>query len=299
MSDISPSIDPTGVVYDRGYAPYDGVRHGGQAVFWAIVKDGVRRGFGIRRKFRYKILPWSLATLMILPAAFFVGFAFFFSSQIDQGALDFFGHDSYAVFTTSIAVLFVGFVTPELIVPDREEGVLSVYASRPVTAFGYLGARAMGLALTVGVFLLVPQIMLYLGLAAVAPEGFASALTGNLDQVARFTASSGTSMLALGGPALLVSLFAARVATGSGIYLGTLFGLSIAGGILWEATAQRWGAVLSPIDNANHLIAWVFGNNESSLPERADIAGIVTLGVVALVAVGAIAYAYRRYREEL
>ncbi|MBT8197480.1 MAG: hypothetical protein HKN01_05630 [Acidimicrobiia bacterium] len=299
MSDTPRPADPTGVVYDRGYAPYTGVRHGSRAVFWAIVKDGVRRGFGIRRKFRYKILPWSLATLMVLPAAFFVGFAFFFSSQIDQGALDFFGHQSYAVFTTSIAVLFVAFVTPELIVPDREEGVLAVYASRPVTALGYLSARAAGLALTVGVFLFVPQVLLYLGLGAVDPDGFAAALTGNLDQVARFTAASATSMLALAGPALLVSLFAARVATGSGIYLGTVFGLSIAGSILFEGTGQRWGAILSPIDNANHLIAWVFGGRETSLPERADIAGIVTLLVVAVVGVVAVVYAHRRYREEL
>lgn len=295
MSDLPRS----GVVYDLGYAPYEGVRRGRRAVFWSIVKDGLRRGFGIRRKFRYKVLPWSLAALMLLPAAFFVGFAFFLSSQIEAGALDFFGHSSYAIFTTSIAVLFVGFVTAELIVPDREEGVLSLYASRPVTALGYLGARATGLALTVGTFLFVPQVLLYLGLAAVDSQGFAGALTGNLDQFARFTGATVTSVVALGGPALIVALFAGRVATASGIYLGSLFGLTIAGNILYEGTGQRWGALLSPVDNANHLISWMFGENGGSLPERADIAGIVTLALVAAITVAAVYLAHRRYRDEL
>ncbi len=60
--------DRIGVVYDLGYAPYDGERLGRRGAFVTTVRDGVFRVFGIRRGARKKILPFLLLGLAILPA---------------------------------------------------------------------------------------------------------------------------------------------------------------------------------------------------------------------------------------
>ena len=68
--------DRTGVVYDLGYQPYEGQRLGRGGAIKAMIKDGLRRTFGIRRKARKKVYPWGLVSLAFLPAAVFVGLSF-------------------------------------------------------------------------------------------------------------------------------------------------------------------------------------------------------------------------------
>ena len=59
----------TGAVFDLGYKPYEGQRLGRSGAIRTIIKDGVRRVLGLRRKARKKIYPWSMVGLAILPAA--------------------------------------------------------------------------------------------------------------------------------------------------------------------------------------------------------------------------------------
>ena len=47
--------DRVGVVYDLGYAPYEGERRGRRGAFVTTVRDGVARVFGIRRGARKKV----------------------------------------------------------------------------------------------------------------------------------------------------------------------------------------------------------------------------------------------------
>ncbi len=63
-------------------------------------------------------------------------------------------------------LLFSALAGPELLIPDRSEGVLSIYASRPLTGPDYLAARAGALAIVLAGFMLLPQFLLYFGFAA-------------------------------------------------------------------------------------------------------------------------------------
>ena len=69
-----------GAVYDLGYTPYSGERLGRRGAIAATYRDGNYRVLGIKRRARKKILPWSLAILVMVPAVVFVGFSFLLSS---------------------------------------------------------------------------------------------------------------------------------------------------------------------------------------------------------------------------
>ena len=137
----------SGAVFDLGYQPHDGPRLGRSAAVRTTLRDGIRRVFGIRRKARRKILPFLLLGMALIPAVVMVGLAFFMNQfGISEGefgtALDYFG------WTGNLMILFCALAAPELLVPDRSDGVLSVYASRPLTTGDYLAARAAALAPT-------------------------------------------------------------------------------------------------------------------------------------------------------
>ena len=181
--------DRTGAVFDLGYKPYEGERLGRSGAIRGIVKDGMRRVLGLRRKARKKVYPWSLVVLATLPAVVFVGLAFTLSAFTPDAESPFGGHAEYIGLTGAIVLLFVALAAPELLIPDREEGVLAVYSSRPMTAWDYIGARAGALFGVVASFVLVPNLMMYVGFAALDERGLGSALVGNLDEMAKVIAA--------------------------------------------------------------------------------------------------------------
>ena len=121
-----------GAVFDLGYKPHDGDRLGTSGAFRATVKDGLRRVLGLRRKARKKILPFFLLGVALLPAVVFVGLAFFLGEFTPDVESPFGGYEQYLGLAGTVLLIFSGLAAPELLVPDRIEGVLSVYSSRPL-----------------------------------------------------------------------------------------------------------------------------------------------------------------------
>ena len=122
-----------GAIFDLDYRRYEGERTGRSKIRWAIVRDGVRKVLGLRRKARRKILPWGLIILAVLPAIAIVGFQVFTQGLgADELLEDLIpGHADYFQFTFQLTFLFIALATPELLIPDRVSNVLTVYASRP------------------------------------------------------------------------------------------------------------------------------------------------------------------------
>jgi ABC-2 type transport system permease protein len=292
---------PTGVVYDLGYQPHEGPRLGRRGAVAAVVRDGVRRVLGLRRKARRKVLPWGLVTLAVLPAVVLVGLAFLLDSFV-PGDVDIFSHAQYFELSGTATLLFIALAAPELLVPDRQEGVLSVYASRPLRAADYLGARAGALAVVVLGFLLLPQLLLYFGLAAVSPDGFVSALTGNLSELPRIAAASVVYFVGLAAPGFLVAIYATRTAVASGIYLLVMTASNGIAEGLTQATdlpGHRYGALLALPDHTDAIRNWIFDFNSRTVPGDAGFDAWVSFLVVAFIAVAATYLALRRYRSEL
>ena len=292
-----------GVVYDLGYVPYEGDRLGRAAAMRAVVGDGVRRVLGLRRKARKKILPWAVVVIATLPAIVIVGLSVFLQDfEGPQAGEVFGGHPETFSFIGTVVVLFTALAAPELLVPDREEGVLAVYSSRPLRARDYLLARAAALGTVIGLLLLIPQLLMYVGFAALSSEGLASALIGNADDLVQVGLTIGAYIFGYGGPALLVATYAKRLGRATGTYLAIMFALQIIADVLSEAGSSlgKYAALISLRQHPSVVRDWIFDRtSRGHAMTEAGWSPWVALLIILVVAGAAVVIASRRYRSEI
>lgn len=289
-----------GAIFDLDYRRYEGARTGRTKIRWAIVRDGVRKVLGLRRKARRKILPWGLIVLAVIPAIAFVGFRVLTEGLgADELLEDLIpGHADYFGFTFQLTFLFVALSAPELLIPDRVSNVLTVYASRPLTLADYLIARVGSLLLVVMAFTLLPQLVIYLG-GAVLSGDIIGHVTGNLDLLWKIPAGALAVFATQAGVAFIISAYARRRGVAAGVYIafsiisgGVAFGLSEA--------VNRWFAVIYLQAHAVVLIGEIFnepGFRDDTSMGQADLSPWVSLVAVVTIAVLAAGLLYRRYRK--
>ena len=293
--------DRSGAVYDLGYTPYDGERLGRKGAVRSVVKDGVYRVLGLRRKARKKILPWSLLALAMIPAAVFVGLAFLLPDFTPEAESPFGGYVEYFVLVGAIVLLFVSLAGPELLIPDRRQGVLDVYSSRPLLPSDYVGARAGALLIMMGAFLLIPEIGMYVGFAALDADGFLNALVSDADMLPRILAATAVYVLAYVPLAMFVAAFVNRKSAATGIYLAVMIGINGIAEALQETSSvpgARYAALVPPPNNADYVVRWIFGETGAeALPFRAGFEPELSLLVIVAVAIVLSATVVIRYRR--
>ncbi len=288
------------VIYDRGYRRYEGDRRGRASVRRAIRGDGIRRILGLRRKARRKILPWGLLAIGVLMGAILIGLHFA-AGSIDAAFRE--GLPSYGrLFDlySRIALLFVAITGPELLGPDRAQGVLSVYFSRPMSAVDYLrGKGAAYLTLALGIYL-VPQLAFHLGLAALSDAGFLGYLGGNLDVLWKVGLVAVCFVAVHGGTLAVLSSHIDRTPFAAAAFLGWF----IAGGNIarvlstTDIPGARWFSLLAFDDHARHVRDRVFEIDLGRYaPEAAGFGPWASAATIAAVAVGGAAWTVVRYRR--
>ncbi len=288
------------VIYDRGYRTYDGELAGRSAVRRAIVKDGVRRTLGIRRKARRKILPWTLLAVGLLMAAVLIGQLFLFGSLAGAVAE---GLPSYAELFdiySRIALLFLAITIPELLGPDRSQGVLSVYFSRPMSVGDYLGSKATAYLLIASSIYLIPQLAYHFGAAALASEGFFGYLTQNLDILWKVPAATLGFLLIHGGVLAVISAHIDRTSFAAATFLGILLGGGNLAGVVSQASfpGARYASLLALDDHPRYIRDWIFDRDlDTYWPETAGFDPWVSVVVVTGVAVAGYLWVYHRYRR--
>ncbi len=294
--------DKTGVVYDLGYKPYEGQRLGRSGAIKAMLKDGLRRSFGIRRKARKKVYPWGLAVLAFLPAIVFVGLAFALSTFSPDAESPFGGHAQYISLVGTVIVLFVASAAPNLLIPDREDGVLAVYSSRPMTAWDYIWGRVGALALVASAFFIVPNLIMYVGFAALDDAGLASALVDNLDDLVKIVLTMVAYVAGYGAPALLISTYAKRIGPAAGTYLALVF-ISPGFAEMFKAldiTGARYGTLVAILQHPEVIRNWLFDESQAGIPMSAvGFSPWISVFFIAIVTAGTMYLMARRYRREL
>jgi ABC-2 type transport system permease protein len=290
-----------GAIFDLDYRRYEGKRTSRTAIRWSIVRDGVRRILGLRRKARRKILPWGLILIAILPAIVNVGFqvlaeGLFGADEILDELL--ISHSDYFGITFGVTLLFVALATPELMIPDRVHNVLTVYGSRPLTVADYLVARVGALFILVMVYSLLPQLILYVGGAILSGDAVGH-ITGNLDLLWQVPVGAVAIFASQTSIALIISAFVRRVGFAAGIYIAlSLITFSIADAL--ADASSRWFALLSLQDHAQLLISRIFNEPEISADgplAMNHISPWVSVVFIAALAVAAGAFLMRRYRK--
>lgn len=288
------------VIYDRGYKAYDGERLGRGATRRAIVKDGIRRILGIRRKARRKVLPWSLLAIGLLMAAVLVGQLFLLGSLAGAAAEGLPSYPELFDLYSRIALLFLAITIPELLGPDRAQGVLSVYFSRPMSVADYLTGKVAAYVVMAAAIYLVPQTLFHLGAAALAENGFLSYLGANLDVLWKVSAAALGFILIHGGLLAVVGAYVDRTSFAAATFLGILLAGGNLAGVISEAAfpGARFASLLALDDHPRYVRDWIFDSDLGSYwPERAGFDPWVSLAVIVVVAVAGSAWVYRRYRR--
>lgn len=291
----------TGAVYDLGYSPYDGARLGRSGARRTVFGDGLRRVMGIRRKGRRKILPWLLVIVAVLPPIAFVGISFFIPIDVGETFDAAQQHSQFFALGGTIAMLFTALAAPELLIPDRRDGVLSMLSSRPMTSNDYLGARFASLVTIVGAFLLGPQLVLYIGQAGVDPDGLLQGLIDGLPNLPKVLFVAAIYTVAFVPLGFVVASLSNRKGIAASVYVASMIALTaIAEAVVQNATftGGRYVALLAPINAADSANSWVFGTtNAESLFAAADLNPGLGVIAVAVIGLAATAFSVHRYRR--
>lgn len=270
------------VIYDRGYRTYDGPRLGPAGARRAVYKDGVRRVLALGRKAREKIFPWTLISIAVVAAAVFIGVNWV-AGDVPAGVAEVPRYGELFDFYSWISLLFIALAGPQLLIPDRTKGVLSVYFSRPLTVDGYLGSKTLAFATVVGAIYIVPQLLLHLGLALISDDGFLPYLTDNIDILWKVPATTLAFIGLHGAVVFILSSVIDRTGIAAASFLGLLIaGLGVAGRVA-EATfpGARFASLLA-LDQHPRIIRDYFFGDTVDYP--AEIAGFeVWVSVVAIV----------------
>lgn len=288
------------VIYDRGYRSYEGELTGRGGARRAIVRDGIRRVLGLRRKARRKVLPWGLLSLGVLMAAVFIGLQFVAGSIAAAAAEGLPSYPQLFDVYSRVSLLFLAVTMPELLGPDRRQGVLSVYFSRPLTVADYLGAKAVAYLVMASSIYLVPQLAFHLGRAALNGDGFVAYLTGNLDILWQVGASTLAFVAIHGGVLAIISAYVDRTPFAAATFLGVLIAGDNLARVISEAdfAGARWVSLLSLDSHARYIRDWVFDVDLGRYPmEAAGFSPWASVAVIAAVAILGSTWILGRYRR--
>ncbi|HSM01491.1 MAG TPA: hypothetical protein VK960_03480 [Acidimicrobiia bacterium] len=269
-----------GVVFDLGWRPHDGPRLGRAGARRALYKDGLRRVLGLRRRARSKVFPFTLMAIALLPALFFVAFSVI-AGEFDPTAT-LFGHSQYFDLTGALVLIFTALASSELLVPDRVNGTLAIYASRPLTVGDYVAMRAASLATVVFGFLWLPHVVLFLGRAWV--NGFATYVGDNWEVLWETALSSAVYFAAYAPLGFLIAAFSKRTSVAAGVYLGVITISSAAARGLLEAGFD-FVAVFAFQHHPGYVKDWIMDSTTHQwIPSDAGFDASVSLLMILVVA---------------
>jgi ABC-2 type transport system permease protein len=284
-----------GAIYDLGYQPYAGPRLGRAYAIRTLIWYSFVTAFGVGRGDKAKTMPTLIVAFVYLPALVQVGVA----SATGIAAL--IQYASYLQFTAFLVALFAASQAPELIVADKQQGVLSLYLSRPFKATDYAIAKLVALVLAMLVITLGPQLILFVGRVFLGTSPWAA------------WKSEWTKLFPIAGGALMTSLFVASIA----ILLASFAsrrGYATAAVIVFFLLApalvemfravttgalKRYAVLAHPVLLITGFADWLFAieAQRRSAIGRADLPGQYYLYVMAAVAILCAGVFLRRYRR--
>ena len=235
----------TAEIFDLGYQQYEGERTGRWARRRAIWRDGLRISLGLGRGAASKIAPWLLIGLALVPMAVLVVLAAFLGSvPTDPEDFELPSYAEYFDYAIIPLGLFAAVIAPLLLCPDRRDGVLALYAARPITPRDYVGSRWAAFFTVSAAVVCVPEAVLYIWNALDARET-GTFFEDNWDVAPRFLLAGMLVAAAFTTLALFTASFTSRRAYSAIATLAVLFIGSAIGGIAEDSFEGGVADVLS------------------------------------------------------
>jgi ABC-2 type transport system permease protein len=198
--------------------------------------NSIRSTLGIGRGALAWIIPGLLIGFTTLPAVGIVAanvIAEPFAEQLP-------GHPEYYGTVFFVLFVFSAIAGPQVLCPDRRDGVISLYLVRPITATDYIVARWAALFTVMLAVVLVGQTLLFAGLILAAGDPV-EYVRENWTDVVRFVASGLVISVLLTTIPLLISSFSTRRVIAALMIVGVFFLTSAFAGALSECEPDREG----------------------------------------------------------
>jgi hypothetical protein len=154
-------------------------------------------------------------------------------------------------------------------------------------------------ATVVGAIYIIPQIVLHLGLALIAEEGFLSYLGSNLDILWKVPVTTAAFIAVHGAVVFALSAVIDRTGIAAAAFLGILFAGAAVAGRVAEAgfPGSRYFALLAVDHHPRIIRDYFFGDTVPYAPEQAGFevwASVVAIVVLVIAATVFVRYRYRR-----
>jgi ABC-2 type transport system permease protein len=221
-------------IRDVRYGRYAGVRRGRAAAVWSLARWGALRSLGARRGWKAKAVPITLILLAIAPAVIVLGVRALFADQTGIDLSDALPFSGYQAIIGVVILLFAGITTPELLCPDRRDGMLQLYFSTAISRGEYLLGRVIGAIGPLLLVTMVPMLVLYAGIL-VFEEHPVAYLEDEWAELPRIVGAGLILAVYYGMVGLAVSSLTGRRAFAIGGYLLLLVAPTLLSGLLQEA----------------------------------------------------------------
>ena len=301
-----------GELYDLGYQHYQGPREGRMRARKAVFVDGFRTTLGLGHGPLAKVLPILLFGAAMTPAVIMAIIA----SQT-EGLLDLPSHDQYYERISIILIIFSAIIAPELLCPDRRNGIISLYLVRPLTITDYVLGRWLAFFSIILLLVYSGQIVLLAGLILSAPDPW-DYIRDNWLDVPRILGAGLLVAIFISTLPLAVSAFTTRRAYAAAFVIGLFIISSAAADILThcddngrrggEGTRQcepptgdsaKWFGLLGIGRVPTHVNDMIFGVEDEGWRSRqiAELPRIVPIGWYVLLSGGMGFLLWSRYKR--
>ncbi len=283
-----------GQVFDLGYRPYDGPREGRWRALRALFANGVRSAFGVGRGAWAKVLPALFLLWMMAPAAALAALTGLFGEAL-MGLADLPGPEDYYGFVSGGMLIFAALIAPELLCPDRRDGVISLYLVRPITTLDYLLGRWLAFFSVSLACIYAGQTLLLAGLALSA-DSITEHLSENwLDLPRSLGAGAAIAVFVTAIPLAAASLTDRRayaIVGAIGLFTASSFASAILGNI---DSVERWASLINVGGVPIMMNDIIFGVYEDASEPRPPMP-LAAAWYAAIVA-GATLLMWSRYRK--
>ena len=294
MTDVT-AVGPAGseelerTVFDIGYQSYAGPREGRSRARWAVYKDGLRSALGLGRGPRAKVIPWFFITILGVIGLVMALIAGAVNTYIGPNAaevLDLPSHSDYYGIASIVFFVFAAVGGPEMLCPDRRDGVINLYLVRPLTGSDYISARWVAFFTVMLSVAWLPQLLLLAGLTLSDANPGDYLLENWLDIPRLLTA--GLAMAAYTTSlALFAASFTTRRAYASVFVVGlfvitTPFTTGLASQLAedYEGTAGAWVSMFNLSNIPVHVNDLIFGEVSliTSVAPAGEFSGWILIG---------------------
>ena len=307
----------TAEIYDLDYQHYDGPREGRFRAVRSLWVNSFRNILGLGRGALAKILPGLMFLFVVAPAAGIVLGVLIFGDS--DGLLS---HEDYYSLISIFLLLFSAIIAPEVLIPDRRQGVISLYLVRPLTILDYVAARWSAFAVVAFGLALSGQTLLLIGFL-LAADNPAEYLRDNWLDIPRFVAGGAIVALFITTIPMAVSAFTTRRAYAAAFVIAVFVITSTVAGILTAETCTvdfrqdgvvvgdaedcdrvtgdfaKWFSLLNISDAPIQMSNMIFDKEPASGNERiaAELNPVVRVAWYALLVIGPGALLLMRYRR--